>query len=132
MSPRKTHMLLLAVPFVFGLGAAGYAAGMTASEQTVEAPACALNTATINGSLALEAQFIAGETTDGLYELTIRSVGGANHTNLRQGGGFAAKPAEPVTLGRTTLGGNAAYDVTLTVKADGKTYECKERFGASA
>ena len=130
--PSKAHMMLLAIPLVFGLGAVGYAAGMTGSEEAPKAPACAVDVTENNGAYALEAQFFADRATTGRFAFTVKSVGGSNSSTTYQGGGFSATKDHPVTLGRMTLGGNAAYDVTLTVEANGKTYECREHVGQSA
>jgi len=132
MSKSKAHLMLLAVPFALSLGAAGYAAGLSGGDGATAAPACAVDAETANGALSLEALFLAGDATDGLYEFTVKSIGGANRTDIRQGGGFNARADESVVLGKLVLGRDAAYEVTLKVRAGGEIYECRQRFGQSA
>lgn len=132
MSNSKARLIWLAIPFALGLGAAGYAAGTAGTEEAPAAPACAIDVHTNNGMYALEAQFLADGPANGQYTLSVKSVGGANRTSIHQGGGFSAPADQTTVLGRTMLGGNGVYDVTLTVNANGKTYECHETLGQGA
>lgn len=123
--------LAAALPAIAALSVGGVSAGTNNANEDVMAPTCFIDAATKGGALALEAQFVADAAVEGHYAFRVKSVGGANSTNINQGGAFVANEGETVTLGKMTLGGNATYEVSLKVEAAGETFECNERLGAN-
>lgn len=114
---------------IASIGGASYANAVGGDDD--KPVACELLSQKINGSFALEAVYHAKAATHGSYQFSVKSVGGANSTNINQGGGFSASANETLALGKMTLAGSAIYDVTLTIDANGTSHECGGRIGAA-
>lgn len=124
----KTCTLALGAILAVAAGGTGFAhsTGGNAAE------GCEVLASASGGGFALEAVYHAQSAMQGGYQFSVKSVGGAGGTNINQGGGFSAKPGETLTLGRVTVGGAAAYDVTLKIDTGGQSVECGGRVNASA
>jgi hypothetical protein len=92
---------------------------------------CEILSSTTNGMATLEGVIHADFDTRGTYSFRVASAGSSGGSNIQQGGGFVVGPEGSATLGRIMLGGNAIYDATLEVAADGMTVTCTEHIGGN-
>ena len=93
---------------------------------------CEIRTSAQNGALVLESIVHTLEPIDGIYRLKVASVGGANRSNIQQGGYFSADEHKETNVGKMMLGNRGAvYDVSLSLEVDGETIGCNERIGTS-
>jgi hypothetical protein len=113
---------------IAAVGGAGLAHSISEDAST----SCDVVASTSGGGFALEAVYHAEDAVAGAYQFSVKSVGGAGRTNINQGGGFSARSGETLTLGRVTVGGAAAYDVSLTIDLGGTPITCGGRVNASA
>ena len=125
------------VALALGLGAGGIAVNAQQNTDTettpVELVGCEIQATTTNGNTTLQSVFRAEEATTGTYSFKVVKSGRSGSSNISQGGSFVAEPHETVTLGRVMLGGgDATYDVSLKVEADGADYSCDEHFSDEA
>jgi len=111
-----------------GLAAIAAVAGPAAS---TDAPlSCAIEATAGGGAIALESKVETDVALSGSYQFRVESAGYSGSTNFQQGGGFAAAPGGPVTLGRIMLGDpSTIYDATLEIAADGTTVTCTKQVG---
>ena len=111
------------------VGTASYANSLDKQVQDARPgePFCEVTAQTTDNAVTIEALFHAHVAVQGSYMLSVRSSGGAGSTNINQGGGFATKGVETITLGTATVGGSPAYDVELVVDTDGQTHTCGGR-----
>lgn len=124
----KACALALGATLAVAAGGTGFAqvTGGDAAEM------CDVRSTAAGGGFALEAVYHAQSAAQGTYQFSVKSVGGSGGTTINQGGGFSAKSGETLTLGRVTVGGAAAYDVTLKINAGGAAIECGGRISLSA
>lgn len=115
---------------LFISGAAGLALAQGAPQPTTIASAdpvsCGVSTFTERGMMKIEGIFQSATTLTGEYRFVFKSSGNGGSTNIRQGGSFIAEPGTAVPIGRVMVNSGAQIDVTLTVTADGKTYDCSQ------
>lgn len=128
---RKAYSLSIlgtAVALI-AVGTASYARSTDdVADATRPVPCEVVSTAAGNG-MALEAIYNAQGPANGTYSLSVKSVGGANRATIKQGGGFAAHSAGPISLGRVSVGNAPSYDIALTVEVDGVTHSCLDPQG---
>ncbi|AEQ50681.1 curli-like amyloid fiber formation chaperone CsgH [Pelagibacterium halotolerans] len=128
---RKAYSLSIlgtAVALI-AVGTASYARSTDdVADATRPVPCEVVSTAAGNG-MALEAIYNAQGPANGTYSLSVKSVGGANSATIKQGGGFAAHAAGPISLGRVSVGNAPSYDIALTVEVDGVTHSCLDPQG---
>ncbi|WP_196259259.1 curli-like amyloid fiber formation chaperone CsgH [Pelagibacterium limicola] len=131
-TPNRIHAYAFAIGGA--VAAIGAVAGTGFAHSTIETDVvgCEVLANAAGGGFALEAVYHAEASQQGSYQFSVQSVGGSSRTNINQGGGFSALAGETVTLGRVTVGGAAAYDVTLKIDAGGKSVECGGRINARA
>ncbi len=125
------------IALVLGLGAGGLAVNAQQNTDTETAPVelvgCEIQATTTSGMTTLESVFRAEEAVTGTYSFKVVKSGSSGSSNIAQGGSFVAGPHETVTLGRVMLGGgDATYDISLSVEADGASYSCAEHFSDKA
>lgn len=124
MFDRQRRFTSMAIPLVVGFGLAGAAMGASQADSAGGPLRCEIETRSANGMVVLAGVVHADTAVNGSYRFRITGAG----TEIDQGGAFTAGPGA-VTLGRATLGGDGAYDASLTVTADGHAVECEERVG---
>jgi len=117
---------ILTVPLLLGIGGGTFAvkAGQTAAD--ADAPLTCEISARLSGtSVSIHGIARADAPTEGIYRLNVKSVGGANRTDISQGGGFATDGNGEAVLGNVSLGGSAtSYSVDMLVKAGGLEASC--------
>lgn len=122
--PLPTRRFLPAALILAGAGlAAACTTASTASTAEATAPfACEISVTESGNRTRFEGRLQAAEPVSGSYSLSLAGRG----TNIRQGGGFAARAGETVTLGQSMLSGPAAsYQTELTITVGGQTYSCR-------
>ncbi|MBF9031206.1 hypothetical protein HKCCE3408_12460 [Rhodobacterales bacterium HKCCE3408] len=83
--------------------------------------ACRVDATRTAHGLVVEGVATALAPVSGSYALSVDGPG----TRLNQGGPLVLAAGETATLGRVTLGGNAARaDATLTLQIGGRTFVC--------
>lgn len=125
------------VTLLLGLGAGGIAVNAHQTESddvaSIDPVRCEIQANTSRGMTMLESVFHAEDAVNGTYTFKVVKSGPSGSSNIQQGGSFAADANEAVTLGRVSLGGgNATYDVSLSVNADGTSFSCSDHFSDSA
>jgi hypothetical protein len=80
----------------------------------------------MSGMTSLAAVVHANAAVSGSYSFKVVSGGRGGSSNINQGGPFAAKAKEMVTLGTVSVGPGASFNATLTVTADGATATCSD------
>lgn len=130
MLGRKRRIPAVVVAAALGLGAAAASVGTGQATSTNGPLTCAIEATSADGALALESRVQTAVALSGSYRFRVASAADAGSTNFQQGGGFAAMPGSPVTLGRIMLGdASAIYDATLEIAADGTTVTCTRQVG---
>lgn len=125
---RRIPALAAATALGLGLAAVSVASGQATS--TNGPLTCAIEATSAGGAIALESRVQTAVALSGSYRFRVASAAPSGSTNLQQGGGFAATPGSPVTLGRIMLGdASAIYDATLEIAADGTTVTCTRQVG---
>lgn len=109
-------------------GAAGLAlaqpdTGTTAIASTATI-ACGVNAVIERGMMKVEGLLQSPTALTGEYKFIFKSTGSGGTTNIRQGGTFTATPDTPVPIGSVMVNAGSNVDVTLTVTAGGKSYDC--------
>jgi CsgH protein len=132
----KNHTRLSAgmVTLLIGLGAGGIAVNASQNENETQIVAdpvgCEILATTDNSMTTLQGAFHSDEVIAGTYLFKVVKASHSGRSNIQQGGNFAAEGGDNVTLGRVMMGGSGAtYEVSLSVTAGGKTYECSDRIG---
>lgn len=121
-------LILAATPLALGLAFANLTIGADAADSPLR---CEILASSTNGMTALEGVVHANFATRGSYRFRVASASGGGGSNIQQGGAFTAGPEGSATLGRVMLGGNAIYDATLEIEADGHAVTCSERVGGN-
>jgi hypothetical protein len=112
-------------------GAAGLALANGASEPAAtlvatDVIACGISTATDRGMMKVEGVFQSPTALSGEYRFAFKSSGNGGSTNISQGGAFTASAGDAVAIGSVMVNAGSKIDVTLTVTANGKTYDCSQ------
>jgi hypothetical protein len=87
---------------------------------------CEIQAKPMGGMTSLAAVVHANVAMSGSYSFKVASGSRGGSSNINQGGPFAAKGKELVTLGTVSVGPGAAYNATLTVTANGVTATCDD------
>jgi hypothetical protein len=87
---------------------------------------CEIQAKPMGGSVALAAVVHANAAVSGSYKFKVVSGGRAGSSNIDQGGPFAAKGKDTVTLGTVSVGSGGTYNATLTVTANGVIATCSD------
>lgn len=125
--PRLAAGAAIAVAAVGPLVAASYGtAGDDRTGRAADLPRCEISVRNAGGGLLIEPLVHTERRADGHYTLRLTSRGGANATDLSQGGDFVALPGASEPLGRIGVGGGT-YDVRLEVHLGGERLTCNER-----
>ncbi len=102
--------------------------GVAASSDASVAPlplTCGVAVTDTGRMVEITARLAADEAITGTYSLEIVKHSRGGSANLRQGGAFALKAGEDVTLGRSLMSGAPGdFDATLTLEWNGKTLTC--------
>lgn len=119
---------ILSVPMLLGVGGTAVAVQASQTVADPEAPlACEISAKTHGRALSIHGVVTAMEPLEGAYQLKVKSVGGANRTNIVQGGAFATDDDGEAELGNVTLGGSgASYSVELVVEAGQLDAKCSQ------
>ena len=122
--PLPTRRFLPAALILAGAGvAAACTSSIAATSAATSAPfACEIAVTETATGTRFESRLQAVEPVAGSYRLSLAGRG----TNIRQGGAFAARAGETLTLGQSMLSGAAsAVEAELTVTVDGQSYRCR-------
>lgn len=117
------HIGLVAL---LGLGTAGL---VTANASGTDL-ACGVATHVENGMQVLEGTLVSPIAISGDYRLAINSRSGGGSSQINQGGSFVAAADETVSLGRAMVNQGATLDVTLTITANGESFDCSTVYAA--
>jgi len=119
---------ILTVPMLVGVGGTAVAVQASQAISDPVAPlACEISAKTHGHALSIKGIVTAEAPLEGAYQLKVKSVGGANRTNIVQGGGFATNDDGEAELGNVTLGGSrASYSVELVVEAGELDAKCSQ------
>jgi hypothetical protein len=130
MIDQKTRIPAVAAAAALGLGLTAASIGTGQATSTNGPLTCAIEATISGGAIALESTVQTEVAVSGSYQFRVASAAHSGSTNFQQGGGFAAAPGNPVTLGRIMLGDTGAiYDATLEIAADGTTVTCTRQVG---
>jgi hypothetical protein len=126
----------LALPLLaaaIGVAAASAAGGGAAGSGPAVPPGsdtgsfrCEIQAKPMGGMTSLAAVVHANVAMSGSYSFKVASGSRGGSSNINQGGPFAAKAKELVTLGTVSVGPGATYNATLTVTANGATATCSD------
>jgi len=92
---------------------------------------CSIVVERLADAIELKALFAAPAEVSGSYRLAVTTSGGKNSSAIDQSGAFTAGGRGPEVISRVMLGGNGSFTAKLSVTADGRTVECRERVGGS-
>lgn len=119
---------LAAVAVVTGVAGYGITAATAGEAGGVR---CEIRVTERGGGVSLEGVVYAKSDVDGSYRLSVKSAGGAGHSNIYQSGDFSASPAHPNHLGAVSLSGGGSYVARLEVSSSAGPASCSERVGGS-
>lgn len=86
---------------------------------------CGLVVNETGGRLAIAARVAAATPVAGSYALSIQRAGGGGAARINQGGDFATRAGEDLTLAETTLSGGAAgLTARFTIRTGGIDHDC--------
>ena len=114
-----------------GLITASLAATSGMANAANETASCGVVTSTQNGMLTIQGTILSPEPLSGSYQLSVRSSGGGNSSNINQGGNFAAAANQETTLGQVMINANANPKVELEVTANGTKLDCDQEFAGA-
>jgi hypothetical protein len=131
MSIITKSLAAVIVPGTLGLGLIGMTS--VTAKQNENAPIrCEIKVRDQGGSVSLEGAVFADKAIQGAYHFRVNKSGGGGSANIDQRGEFTAGPDAPERLGSVALSANGGtYIAKLTISADGQTFECSEKVGAS-
>ena len=113
---------VLTLATLLGLGTLTLAgAGATPSP---EGFSCGVASERQQGLLRVEGRLTSSDELSGDYRFTLQSKSGGGSSSISQGGGFTAPAGKETTLGSVTLNADASYQLSFTVSANGKSYDC--------
>ncbi len=112
-------------------GAAGLALAQSANENgatlaATDTIACGVSAVTERGMLKVEGVLQSPTALTGEYRFAFKSFNNGGSTNISQGGAFVANANDAVSIGSVMVNAGAKIDVTLTVTANGKSYDCSQ------
>lgn len=125
---HSTLRLTLAALMVSGAAGLALAQGGndTAVLASADTVACGVSAVTDRGMTKVEGVFQSPTALSGEYRFAFKSSGNGGSTNISQGGAFTAMAGEPVAIGSVVVNAGSKIDATLTVTANGKTYDCSQ------
>lgn len=122
----------LIAPALAVLGVAATGASVDGQAQANGAALkCSIAVERLGSAVELKALVSAPREASGSYRLTVTTSGGGNSSAIDQSGGFTAGGRGAEVISRVMLGGDGKFTARLSVTADGRTVECRERVGGS-
>ncbi len=106
--------------------ALGVGIAASSEAQTTKLPmSCGVEMNDTGRMVEITARLATDEDMSGSYSLEIRKSSRAGSANMRQGGAFALKAGEDVTLGRSIMSGEPEdFDIDFTLEWNGLTLTC--------
>ena len=116
---------------VLGIAATGASIDGEALANGAAALKCSIAVERLGDAVELKALISSPRKASGSYRLTVTTSGGGNSSAINQSGGFTAGGRGAEVISRVMLGGDGNFTARLSITADGRTVECRERVGGS-